>query len=496
MTETAEPPVRVRMANVFKSVGYAPHKAQRLVHSSSARHRVVAAGRRVGKSEIGAAELDVEAIRTKFCLSFLEDKGMRREFWIVGPEYTDSEKEFRKHYNALKALDAPFDKPGTYYDPHSGDMQLSMFAGKYLVIGKSAKHPERLVGEGLSGVIMAEAAKQKERTWTKYIRSTLADYQGWSLHTSTPEGRNWFYDLYTRGQDVHDDSWGSWRFGSWRNPHVYPLGATPQGLAMLRHAIDNRIPISKRLREDSKVDPEIIDLMLDLSEETFNQEIAATFTDFAGRVFKAWDEDVHITDQEPSGRGQFWAAVDYGFTDPFVWLLIWEDWEGNIIVVDELYETGLSIDDAARMVRDHNLDLNVQQFFPDPASPSDTLALERHLKIRANRDTGGELNIRLRYIREALKDINTHLPETDPLRHPRLLVHRRCQNLIREMGTYRYPDTVSESATTKRKDVPLHANSHSPEALGRFFRGRYGDPGRTGTFGARVAKSNLSRGGR
>lgn len=484
------------MSTVFKRLGYRPHNAQKMVHASHARNRVVAAGRRVGKSEVGAAELDVEAVRTKHCLAYLEDKGIRREFWIVGPEYTDSEKEFRKHYNALKKMDAPFDKPGTYYDAHSGDMQLSMYGGKYLVLGKSAKHPERLVGEGLSGVIMAEAAKQKEVTWTKYIRPTLADFNGWSLHSSTPEGKNWFYELFMRGKDPNNTEWESWRFGSWRNPYVYPMGASPQGLRMLREALDNRIAIDDRLRNDSKVDPEIISLMLDLSQETFNQEIAADFTEFAGRVFKLFDEDVHVTDDEPSGPGTFYAAVDYGFTDPFVWLLIFEDYRGNVIVVDELYETGLSIDDAARMVHERHLDDNVVQFFPDPASPSDTLALERHLKIRAGRDTGGERNIRLRYIREALKDLNPHLPEGDPERFPKLRVHRRCGNLIREMLDYRYPSTRRESALVgnNRNDVPLHKDSHSPEALGRYFRGRYGDPGGGPNGGARVAESNLSRG--
>lgn len=490
---------RLSVEEIFRRTKYEPHPAQRMVHASGVRNRVVAAGRRVGKSEIGAAELNVEAVRTRFMCNYLEDKGIRREFWIVGPGYTDAEKEFRKHYNAMKAMDAPFDKPGTYYDAHSGDMQLSMYGGKYLVIGKSAMHPERLVGEGLSGVIMAEAAKQKERTWTKYIRPTLSDFNGWSIHSSTPEGKNWFYELWDRGQNPLEESWQSWRFGSWRNPFLYPMGAPASGLAMLRNAIDNRIPITQRLKNDSKVDPEIIELMLDLAEETFNQEIAALFTDFAGRVFKRFDDEVHVIDHDPTTRGTFYAAVDYGFTDPFVWLLIHEDWEGNVIVVDELYETGLSIDDAAHMIEDRHLCDGVVQFFPDPASPSDTLALERHLKIKAGRDTGGELNIRLRYIREALKDHHLHLPEGHPERFPKLRIHRRCKNLIREMGDYRYPETRSESALvgSNHRDKPLHKDSHSPEALGRFYRGRYGDPGTsTPGGGARVAKSNLSRGRR
>lgn len=493
MTTVAQPVLSA--AAIFRSCGYIPHKAQRAVHKSQARNRVVDAGRRFGKSEIGAGELDIEAVRTHALLPKLRDTGKRREFWIVGPEYTDSEKEFRKHYDALRRLDAPFDKPGTYYDAHSGDMQLSMYGGKYLVIGKSAKHPERLVGEGLSGVIMAEAAKQKERTWIKYIRPTLADERGWSLHTSTPEGKNWFYNLWKRGQDPNDVAWESWRMPSWLNPYVYPMGASPSGMQMLREAINSGRAITQTLRKNSGVDSEIIEFMLDLTEEAFNQEIAADFTEFVGRVFKGFDEEEHVGDFPFMSSWRTYAACDYGFTDPFVWLLIQEDLDGNIYVLDEIYETGLSIDDAARLISARGLaPAGLIEFMPDPASPSDTLALERHLRIRANRNTGGERNIRLRYIRESLKHVNTHLDIDDPLRHPRLRIDRKCVNLIREMQDYRYPDKRPDlHGETRKKDEPMHANSHSPEALGRYFRGRFGDPGSSPGGGSVVRRSNLSR---
>lgn len=494
MTATQDKVVRVNYANIFRSMGYNPHIAQIPVHESAARNKVAAGGRRVGKSELGAGELDVEAVRARYMLNQLIDTGKRREFWVVGPEYTDAEKEFRKHYDALKRVDAPFDKPGTYYDAHASDMQISLFKGKYLVLGKSAKHPERLVGEGLNGVIMAEAAKQRERTWTKYVRPMLADFRGWSIHSSTPEGKNWFYELFMKGQDPNSETWKSWRLPSWVNPHVYPGGATPEGLAMIRRALQDREKITKRLRNDSKVDPEIIEMMIDLSEETFNQEVAALFSEFAGRVFSNFDDEYHVRDLAFEPTWNTYAAVDYGFTNPFVWLLIQENpFDGTVHVLDEVYETGLSIDDAARHIMDRGLRPgNMLTFYPDPASPSDTLALERHLRLKASGGTGGELNIRLRYIREALKDMNTHLEDGDPLRHPKLLIDRKCTNTIREMNDYRYPETSSEQKRNP-KDMPLDKDNHCPEALGRFYRGRYGDPGATtGTGGARVAKSNMS----
>lgn len=437
----------------FESFGYKPHSGQKTIHRSRARHRAAACGRRYGKTNVGGAELLLEVPKTKLLLPMLEDNGKRREFWIVGPEYTDSEKEFRWLYDHLKARDAPFDRPGTYYSAHDSDLQLSLFGGKYLVMGKSAKHPERLVGEGLAGVIMAEAAKQRETTWTKYIRPTLADEKGWSLHTSTPEGRNWFYDLWVRGQSEHYPDWESWRRGSWLNTYVYPLGAK---------------------------DPEVLALRQDLTEETFNQEIAAMFTEFAGRVFKEWDDEVHLRDLSYNPAWPVYAACDYGFTNPFVWLVLQvSPLDGTVYVLDEFYQDGLTIDEAAAELvsRPGLLPAAMREFFPDPASPGDSRVLEQRLRLRSRGGTGGELNDRLRLIRAALKVRNKGRPLTDPERRPRLLVDRtKCPNLVREMNIYRYPKKRSEKDGNS-PELPMKKDDHAPEALGRAMIGLFGRGG-------------------
>ena len=333
---------------VWNSVGYDPHPAQRRFHASTARNRVIGAGRRFGKSQIGGHELDLEAIKTSYMLRQLEDMGHRREFWIVGPNYSDSEKEFRVHYNALKKIGAPFDKPGTYYSARGGDMQISLYNGLYMVKGMSAMHPEALVGEGLSGVIMAEAAKQKESTWSKYIRPTLADFKGWSIFSSTPEGKNWFYELWLAGQDPSNAAWFSMRAPAWLNPYVYPLGASDSKIATLRAAIAEGGFDWDALVGRLGIDGEIAQLVRDLTDATFNQEEAADFSEFAGRVFPDFDEETHVVDQPYNPAWETYACCDYGFTNPFVWLLIQIDPFGNVYVVDEMYERGLTIDEAAR----------------------------------------------------------------------------------------------------------------------------------------------------
>lgn len=455
---------------LFAKAGYTPHKAQIPLHRSGSRHKVAAMGRRTGKSTSGGYKLFEEAIATRMMVRWLEEHDTRREFWVVGPNYTDAEKEFRVVYNALKRRDAPFDRPGTYYDAHAGDMQISLYNGKFIIIGKSAAHPERLVGEGLHGVIMAEAAKMRETTWTKYVRPMLADYKGWSQFNSTPEGKNWFYDLWQKGQSEREPEWDSWRLPSWFNDVIFPLG---------------------------RRDPEILAMERDLTEETFKQEVAADFTEFVGRVFKDWDDEVHVKDLNYDPQWPLYAAVDYGFTNPFVWLLCQIDIWGNVYVLDEMYEPGLTIDEAGAEVKMRGLaPLGLKHFYPDPASPGDTKALEQILRVKARGGTGGELEIRLRLIRAMLKERNKHLEPGHVDRLPRLLVDRQCTNTIREMNDYRYPKTVAEaqdvtSDRSKNKpELPLKKDDHCPEALGRLMVGYFGtDAAGSGT---RVRESDMS----
>jgi hypothetical protein len=460
-------------AAVFRSANYRPHKGQIPYHASSARNRVASCGRRFGKSQMGGHELDLEAMATKAHLAWLEENQQRREFWIVGPNYSDSEKEFRVHYNSLKRMGFPFDKPGTYNNPHGGDMVISLYGGKYLVHAMSAAHPESLVGEGLSGVIMAEAAKQKESTWSKYIRPTLADFHGWSQFTSTPEGKNWFYDLWNDGQDQTNPDWESWRFPSWLNPYVYPQGATDSQIRTLRAALDEGGFSWRRLVQRLGIDPEVASLVRDLNDATIDQEIGADFNPMAGRVFSDFDEEVHVTDVRYNPAWESYGAVDYGFTNPFVWLLIQVDPFGTVYVMDEYYQRGLTIDEIAwELAARPELLAGVHDFYPDPASPGDTLALEKHLRIQGHGGTGGELEQRLRYIRAALKVRNRHLPFDDPERKPKLLINRRCTHTIDEFGKYRYPAKRKEERNEDEK--PMKKDDHTPEALGRFYAGHYG----------------------
>lgn len=455
---TKKGPVLVK-SRLWPELGYEPHPSQVEIHSSSARHKVAACGRRFGKSQIGGHELTAEALYTYTVAQQWLDQGKRREFWITGPEYSDSEKEFRVVWNDLKRLEVPFDHPGSYYNAEASSMSISLWGGAFLIHAKSAKYPATLVGEGLSGVIMAEAAKMKPSVWRKYIRPTLADFVGWSLHTSTPEGKNHFYDMWKRGQDPNDSEWSSWRKPSWSNPFVFPLG---------------------------KNDPEVLDMAKDMSKELADQEIAAKFNTFVGRVFKDFDEEIHVTDVPYDSKLPLYGACDYGYTNPFVWLSIQTDVWGNVYVLDEYRRVQMDISDIAKELAQTSYGKLTREFYPDPASPGDTRVLEKALKAKGQPKTGGELKDRLEMIRQALKVGPAHAPLS--AQRPKLFIDRKCKGLIYELSEMKYPEHKNES--TYEPENPEKKNDHGPEALGRFFKGKLTDTTKTS---ARVSTANIGR---
>lgn len=447
----------ISIKKVFDSVGYDPHRVQRRIHASvqleKARFRVVCAGRRTGKSTLGGHELTAEAVRAFYRQAELDPFERRAEFWIVGPEYSDAEKEFRVLWGDLIRLGIEMDKPGSYYNPQNGQMSVSLYGGRFQVHCKSAKYPDSLVGEALEGVILAEAAKLKPSVWTKFIRPMLADYRGWALMTSTPEGRNWFYEFWTMGQgDAHPD-WWSIRMPSWVNDKLFPNG-----------------------REDE----EIASMSAGMSAEKFKQEIGAEFTEFVGRVFKDFDEEIHVEDLKYNPQWKTYAAIDYGWENPFVWLLIQVDPFDNVYVLGEHYASHLTVEEnLEEVVRKGLAPASLEMFFPDPASPSDTEIVRKLLHVRAGDKTGGPIKDRLELIRRWMKlEIDDRPGNEWGYKKPKLVFDRKCRNCIREFSDYRYPENKSE--VTNVTENPMKKDDHTPEALGRFFAGYYGNGARAG----------------
>lgn len=423
----------------FQQTDYKPHQGQKAIHYDNTRNRVLCNGRRWGKTLLGGKEVE--------CSAFIKNwLNQPLHGWIVGPEYPDCEKEFRVVYDTFKRLG--IDQVSTKFlnNTENGNMRISTKWGFDLEC-RSAKHPESLVGEGLDFVLMVESGRHKRKTFGDYIRPALSDRRGWSLISGVPEQAtesSLLYWAYNRGQDPEKTQWKSWRMPSWTNNVMFPGGAN---------------------------DPEILEAKDDLTADEFSRQYEAKFVDNVGRVMTEWDDDLHISDKGYDPKLPLYAAVDFGFTNDWVWLWIQVDRDGVVYVVDELrFTLRDTADIAENELKRHVLLPKLLAIYPDPAAPDDARILRRTLKVPVRSNTGGELNVRLGLIRNALKLQPASLPDDDPRKKPKLVINRRCKQLIWEMSKgYRWP--ASNSETRNPSEQPLDKNNHGPEALGRFFKG-------------------------
>lgn len=440
----------------FRDSGYYPHPAQEEVHyagNPGVRHRVLSNGRRWGKTLLGGKEAEVTAW-------IMSKVGGPQRGWIVGPNYTDAEKEFRVVYNSLRKLGVEDLSNKFVNNPDSGSMHIWTKWGWDLQC-RSAKHPETLVGEGLDFVLLVEAGRLRRTVFSQYIRPALSDKKGWSLTTGVPEiatDVSLLYWMYKRGLDPSKKPFRAWKKPSWTNTIVFPGG---------------------------RQDEEILEAEDDLTEDEFDRQYGGEFVEKTGRVMQEWDDEIHLQDIYYNRDWPLYAAVDYGYTNPFVWLWIQVDEFNNVYVLGEHYIRYQDVEEIGRRtISESPLLSNLIAFYPDPAEPDDTRTLERVLrKPGRSKGVGGPRKTRDAMIRKALKLYPERAKPED--QRPALYVDRSCENLPWEMREgYRWPTHKSE--IHKDSEMPVDKDNHGPEALGRFFRGYFGPPGRSRTRQGKV----------
>jgi hypothetical protein len=170
------------------------HSNQLKVINSTARFRVIVAGRRWGKSEAAARFALLGARRD-------QDRGVRGGVtWVILPTY-DMARPFWGKMISTAPEGWITNTIGTQHAPNT------IYLDDQRIEFKSGDHPERLVGEGLRRVILDECGALKNALWEESILPTLMDHSGDALLTGTPKlsQGHFFYKLYSRGLDDLDD---------------------------------------------------------------------------------------------------------------------------------------------------------------------------------------------------------------------------------------------------------------------------------------------------
>lgn len=190
------------------------HDKQSEIFYDPTRFKVVAAGRRFGKSYLAAVTLYVEGAKTSKVRSdgVLVDLALE-EIYYVAPTFEQGKKILWPLLKELghELIEQKWENTG----------ELLLINGRRISI-KGSDRPDSLRGVGLSYVVMDEYAFMKEEVWELIILPALTRVEGGALFIGTPEGKNHFYKIYQYGMsdDPKWKDWKSWHFASASNPFL------------------------------------------------------------------------------------------------------------------------------------------------------------------------------------------------------------------------------------------------------------------------------------
>jgi len=228
---------------------------QQDVWADETRFKIVAAGRRTGKSRLAAWMLIVNALQA--------DRG---HVFYVAPTQGQARDIM---WQTLLELGHP-----VIAGSHINNLQIKLVNGATISL-KGADRPETMRGVSLKFLVLDEYADMKPDVFEQILRPALADQKGCAMFIGTPMGRNHFYELYKYAELDDDPTYKAWHFTSYDNPLLDK----------------DEIDIAKR----------------SMSSYAFRQEFMASFEARGSEMFK--EDWVQVAEEGPS-EGDYYIAID------------------------------------------------------------------------------------------------------------------------------------------------------------------------------------------
>jgi hypothetical protein len=194
---------------------------------------------------------------------------------------------------------------------NNDERRIDFVEGGWLAI-RSTHSADNLRGAGLDLAVLDEAAFMAASVWPEVVRPMLLERQGKALFLSSPNGRNWFWELYTLGLDPEESDWQSFHFTSYDNPLILPAELD---------AIHRQTP-----------------------ERVWQQEYLAQFSDSAGQVFRGIHEAATApTGSRPDAGTCYYAGVDWARDGDYTVVTVIDSDRRAVVTVDRFNQINWSL---------------------------------------------------------------------------------------------------------------------------------------------------------
>ena len=223
---------------------------QREIIDSPAKRKVICAGRRAGKTVL-ASLIGVER--------FIE--GRKILLTSTTQEQADTFWQYAKDWLE------PLWGVGAVYKNETRRIIDGTRVGMGIIRVKTAWEPNNFRGGDADLIVFDECALLDPAVWFAVAAPMLADRDGDAVFISSPQRRNWFYNLYRNAYDDAEGRWAAWHFTSHTNPYLSEVA--------------------------------LANLVIDMTADMYRQEILAEFLEGEGQVFRKIRENATLQPAEP-----------------------------------------------------------------------------------------------------------------------------------------------------------------------------------------------------
>ena len=377
-------------------------KPQQTIFSDTSRFRVVAAGRRFGKTFLSMWEIARVA------------RHPNSKIYYIAPSY-------RMGKNIIwEDLKTELIKRRWVAKVNESDLTITLVNNSRISV-RSADNPDSMRGVSLDAVILDEAAYMSKETWTSVIRPTLSDRQGTALFISTPRGYDWFHEMWSNAHNNKD--WSAFQFTTVEGGQV--------------------------------TETEVESAKQDLDLRTFRQEYMATFENVANNVYYAWDMANVKAWEEPVPRTLL-VGIDFNI-DP-VTSIVCVQTEDGLHVIDEIIIPNSNTDELAQAIISRYGGNRIIAF-PDPAGSARKTSSKGRTDHIILQECGMQVKARRAHpaIKDRINAMNRLLCDANGVR--KLFVDPKCKKTIEMFQKHEYKDGTGLPSKTDGYD-------HTSDALG------------------------------
>lgn len=362
-------------------------------------------GTQFGKTTVGALRMKVK---------IHERSGPDDAFIITAPSYKIL------HQSTLP----PFLKYMESYGKYNGSKEVFECFSGAKVYCRTETDPDSIVGiTNVRHIWADEAGKYRLYFWQNL--QARADFCGCGIDlTTSPYSLNWVFKEIIKPyrQGLRPDV-ELIQAASWENP---------------LHSLHDEKARAFKLQT--------------MDRRRFDMIYGGDWGKMAGLVYDCFDDEANQIDAIglPTGT-QYFAGVDWGYTDPFVLKVRAITPEGKHYGVSEFYKTGLTLNDMILIAKQKREVYDIKRFYCDPSQPGFIEEFNR----QGLSSTGAENDI--------MPGVHQHY---ELLRTRRLKYFRGTHpNTLDEYESYHYPNEDELGPDDSSKELkPVGQNDHCMDA--------------------------------